>query len=88
MNGDSMRSMLPTHRQMMANMITQMNSDMSAANMPVDAAWNAMMDSLRTDLDAMSDMRPAELHAMMPEHRRRTMRVMEMHRQMMAGMQM
>ena len=88
MSGDSMRSMLPTHRQMMANMIAQMNREMTGMNMPADPAWNAVMDSLRTDLATMPDMDPAELQALMPEHHRRAMRVMEMHREMMAGMQM
>ena len=88
MSGDSMRTMLPTHRQMMANMIAQMNREMSDMDMPADAAWSAVMDSLRTDLATMADMDAAELRALMPDHHRRAMRMMDMHREMMAGMQM
>ena len=88
MTGDSLRGMLATHRQMMGNMIAQMNREMRDMNMPADPAWNATMDSLRSDLTAMADMDAAELTALMPGHHRRAMRVMEMHREMMAGMQM
>jgi len=86
MSGDSVHATLATHRQMMANMIAQMNREMRDMNMPADASWIATMDSLRSDLTAMPDMAPAELQAMMPGHHRRAIRLMEMHREMMAGM--
>ena len=88
MSGDSMHSTLATHRQMMANMIAQMNREMSEMNMPADAGWTATMDSLRDDLVTMPDLAAAELQALMPEHHRRAMRLMEMHADMMAAMQM
>ena len=88
MSGDSMHAMLSTHRQMMANMIAQMNREMRDMNMQADAAWSATMDSLRSDLATMAAMDPAELQALMPGHHRRAMRLMDMHREMMAGMQM
>ena len=71
MSGDSVRSMLPMHRQMMANMIAHMNRETSDMNMPVDAAWNALIDSLHADLATMPDRDSAELRALMPEHHRR-----------------
>ena len=88
MSGDSMRAMLATHRQMVANMLAQMNREMRDMNMAGDAAWNATVDSLRTDLAHMPRMDPAELQALMPGHRRRVMRLLEMHRDMMAAMAM
>ena len=88
MSGDSMHTMLARHRQMMANMIAEMNREMSEMNMQADGAWSATMDSLRTDLATMADVDPAELQALMPGHHRRAMRLMDMHREMMAGMQM
>ncbi|HUF12306.1 MAG TPA: hypothetical protein VMN78_04335 [Longimicrobiales bacterium] len=88
MSGDSVQSMLATHRQMMGNMIAQMNREMRDMNMAADASWTATVDSLRVDLTTMPDMDPAELQALMPGHNRRAMRLMEMHRTMMAGKQM
>ena len=88
MSGDSMVSMLPTHRQMMANMIAQMDREMVDMNMSADDDWSATMDSLRTDLVTMAEMDPAQLQALMPGHHRRATRLMDMHREMMAGMQM
>ena len=86
MSGDSLQGMLAGHRQMAANMIAQMNREMRDMNMPADASWNATMDSLRADLTAMPEMDPGELQAMLPGHHRRALRLMEMHREMMAGM--
>ncbi|MGH7481388.1 MAG: hypothetical protein ACRELV_04485 [Longimicrobiales bacterium] len=86
MSGDSVQGMLSTHRQMAANMIAQMNREMRDMDMPADEAWNATVDSLRSDLVAMPAMSAAELEALMPAHHRRIMRLMEMHREMMSGM--
>jgi ABC-type phosphate transport system auxiliary subunit len=85
---DSMRAMMPMHRQMTANMLSRLNREMRDMNMQADAAWSATMDSLRSDLATMAAMDPAELQALMPGHHRRAMRLMDMHREMMAGMQM
>ena len=83
---DSMRAMLPMHRQMVANMISQMNSEMRGMNMQGDAPWQATVDSLRNDLTRMPDLSARELGDMMPAHRARVTRLMEMHRSMMGGM--
>ena len=82
-SADSMRAMLPMHRQMLGNMIAQMNSQMRGMNMTADAQWNATVDSLRQDLTRMPEMSAQELHAFMPEHHDRVMRVMQKHRTMM-----
>ena len=86
--GDSLRAMLPMHRQMAANMLARMNREMRDMNMPGDAAWNATVDSLRQDLTRMPEMDAAEFQAAMPAHRSRLERLMEMHRAMMANMGM
>lgn len=85
---DSIQSMLPAHRQMVANMIAQANKDMRDMNMPGDAAWTATVDSLRQDLTRMPEMSGAELHQFMPAHGARVRRLMESHRAMMGNMRM
>jgi hypothetical protein len=86
MSADSMHALLPQHRQMAANMLALMNREMQGMNMAGDTAWNATVDSLRRDLTRMPAMSAQELHAFMPEHNRRVMALMEMHRTMMGRM--
>ncbi|HUF51830.1 MAG TPA: hypothetical protein VMN60_13470 [Longimicrobiales bacterium] len=83
---DSMKALLPMHRQMLANMIAQMNREMRDMNMTMDAQWDATVDSLRSDLTSMPDMSAQELHAAMPAHHERVLRLMDMHRTMMKNM--
>ena len=83
MSADRMKSMLPMHRQMVANMLSRMNSEMRQMNMSPDAAWTATIDSVRQDLTNMPEMSGAQLEAMMPAHRTRVMRLLEAHRAMM-----
>ena len=52
-SGDSLQRMLPMHRQMVANMLAEMNREMREMNMSGDAAWGAAVDSLRQDLVRM-----------------------------------
>jgi hypothetical protein len=85
---DSIQAMLPTHRQMVANMIAQFNKDMRGMNMPSDTAWTATVDSLRQDLTRMPEMSASELQQFMPAHGARVMRLMESHRTMMGSMRM
>ena len=83
---DSMRGMMTMHRQMVANMISQMNREMRDMNMTGDAAWTATMDSVRQDLVRLPELRGAELRNFMPAHRTRVMRLMEAHAAMMQSM--
>jgi hypothetical protein len=80
--GDSLKAMLPTHRQTAANLIAQMNREMRQMNMPADPAWTATVDSLRQDLVRMPEMGAAELQSAMPAHAARLGRLMRMHRSM------
>jgi hypothetical protein len=85
---DSLPTMLPEHRQMVANMIARVNQEMRDMSMQGDAGWTATVDSLRQDLRQMPEMSPAALKALMPQHRSRVSRLMEQHRAMMAAMGM
>jgi hypothetical protein len=84
--GDEMVAIVPEHRQMLGNMISEMNREMSAMDMRGTDAWNATVDSLREDLTRMSEMAAPELETMMDAHAERTRRLMEMHEEMMRGM--
>lgn len=85
-DAEQVKSMLPTHRPMVANMLSRMNSEMRGMNMSSDARWTALTDSLRQDLTRMPEMAGAELKALMPPHHARVMRLMQMHRDMMGSM--
>lgn len=86
--GEQIKANLPQHRQVVANMISQMNREMRDMNMAADSEWNQTIEALRQDLRQMPEMSAQELESFMPEHRGRVMRLMEMHREMMAGMGM
>jgi hypothetical protein len=87
-SGDSLKAMLPMHRQMAANMLAQMNREMRDMNMGADAAWTATVDSLRQDLVRMPEMGAPELQSFMSAHQARLERLMQMHSSMMGGMKM
>ena len=87
-SGDSLKAMLPTHRQMAGNLIAQMNREMRDMNMAADAGWTATVDSLRQDLVRMPEMDAAELLSFMPAHQARLDRLMQMHQAMMGNMKM
>ena len=82
MSGEQMKAMLPAHRQMVANMLSQMNQEMRSMNMSGDPQWTATADSIRQDLIHMAEMSPQELNRAMPAHHARITRLMEMHRKM------
>lgn len=83
MTGEQMKAMLATHRQMVANMLSQMNSEMRRMNMSGDPAWSATVDSVRQDLVHMPEMNGQQLQGMMPAHHARVTRLLEMHQRMM-----
>ena len=83
---DSLEAALPEHRQSVANLIAQMNREMRDMDMAGDAVWNATVDSLRQDLGRLPELGRDELESMMPTHRARVMRLIDMHRRMLASM--
>jgi hypothetical protein len=82
-SADSMRAMMPMHRQMADSALAAMEGDMRAMNVTPDAGWSALADSLRQDMTRMSAMSGSEMMAAMPEHHARMQRLMERHRAMM-----
>lgn len=87
-SGDAMMQRMPQHRQMVANMIAQMNREMREMNMTGDQEWSSTIEALRQDLIQMPEISAAEMESFMPEHRARVMRLMAMHQEMMQGMRM
>ena len=87
-SADSMKAMLPAHRQMGANMLAQMDQQMTSMNLSADGTWKAMSDSIREDLVRMPNLSGAELQAFMMAHHRRMTQLMAMHESMMKNMRM
>ena len=82
---DSLRRVLPMHRQMTANMLQQMNTEMRGMQMAGDTSWIALTDSVRQDLTQLPDVSSAELPGFMDRHRGRVERLMTRHEQMVRG---
>lgn len=80
---DSLRQIMPAHRQMAANLLAQMNTEMRQMNMSADSAWSALVDSVRRDLARMPELAPSEMAAFMAAHLERVRRLMERHGAMM-----
>jgi hypothetical protein len=78
-----MKAMLPVHRQMVTNMLSQMNDEMRKMNMQPSAAWIAAVDSVRQDLVHEPKMSARDLGANMGAHSARVSRLLQMHRAMM-----
>ena len=77
--GDSLRAMMPMHRQMASRMIAMMDTVGGGMGMAMDSAMVATRDSLRRDLDRMEGMSPAEMEAFLQEHDARMQRMLRMH---------
>jgi hypothetical protein len=82
---DSLRGLMPMHRQMTANMLQQMDSDMRGMQMAGDTSWTALADSVRQDVAQLPDVSAAGLPAFMERHRGRVERLMARHEQMMGS---
>lgn len=87
-SGEELKDMLPEHRQLVANMMAQMNQEMRSMDMSDNTEWNETVNALREDLVRLPEMTAEELKAFIPEHEERINKLVEMHRSMMAGMQM
>lgn len=87
-SGDSLKEMIPMHRQMTANMISDMNRQMTEMKMTGDAAWTTTMDSVRRDLTTLPELSGNQLKSFMTAHHSRVARLMEMHQRMMKNMKM
>lgn len=85
-NAAALQSMVPMHRQMAANMVAQINTEMGSMKMPADQRFTALMDSVRQDLTRLPDVSSAQLKAFMTDHHGRLSRLMQSHRDMMTSM--
>ncbi len=82
--GRTVIGMIPAHRTITANLLANMQSDMTAMSMPGDASWTTTVDSVRQDLVRLAELTPAETLALMPAHRARVLRLLAMHSAMMS----
>lgn len=76
--GDSLRAMLPVHRQMLAGLMAR------SPGMPMmhDAGWQALMDSLHRDMALLADpsgLSATAMDSIMAVHRGRVERMLDMH---------
>jgi hypothetical protein len=85
MSPDQMAAEMEAHRQMTANVLTQMNADMRGMNMTGDPRWIALVDSIRQDLIQLPNVPRGQLETIMPGHLSRMERLMAMHQAMMRG---
>jgi len=76
------KAMIPMHRQMVANMLSSFDDSMRQMNMPTDAAWIALRDSILQDVTHMPDLSPSQLRTLIPQHHERLNRLMKMHKNM------
>jgi hypothetical protein len=80
--GDSLRAMLPTHRQMAASLLAEMNREMRLMKDGRGARLDRHADSVRQDLVRLPEMGAAELQSAMPAHEARLNRLVGMHQAM------
>ncbi len=67
--------LLPQHTRLVTDMLQRFEARVRAMHVTVDPDWVAVIDSVKMDLDRMPRMRAAELHAYLPAHARRVMRI-------------
>jgi hypothetical protein len=81
--GDSLRRMMPMHRQMADSLMAQVRQQMHRMPSGGGAAWQALADSVQQDMRRMEHMSGTELQTFLSEHQARVMRLMQAHRGMM-----
>lgn len=84
--GADLQAMVPMHRQMAANLLSQINTEMRGMNMAPDARFTAVMDSVRQDLARLPDVPASQLKTFMTSHHARLQRLMQAHKDMMGTM--
>lgn len=87
-SGEQIKAMVPEHRQIVANMIAQMNQEMRGMDMADNTEWNSTVAALREDLVRLPEMTAEEIKTFLPEHQTRIDRLVEMHGEMMSKMKM
>jgi hypothetical protein len=74
------------HEAMASQMLDAMGSDMTMMGMHPDAAWNALVDSVKRDLAELPSLSGRALEARVQAHAERMRRLLGMHETMMKGM--
>jgi hypothetical protein len=82
---DSLHRLMAMHRQMTANMLQQMDTEMRGMQITPDTSWTALADSVRQDLTQLPNVSAAELSEFMERHRGRVERLMARHERMMGN---
>ena len=85
MSAEQMTAMIPMHRQMVDNMLSQMESESQAKNLPASPAWNALADSVRQDLARLPETNKNDVKQAMPADCARVTRLIRMHQAMMSA---
>ena len=85
MSPDRMSGMMAAHERMMSQMMDRMGADMRGMNMRSDVKWDALTDSVKTDLADLPSLKGPELLARMKAHSGRVQRLIDMHEGMMKG---
>lgn len=67
--------LLAAHTRAVNGMLTRFETKVRAMHVSVDPDWVAVIDSVQSDLARMPAMSPADLHAFIPAHARRVMRI-------------
>ncbi len=80
----TIRTLVSGHRQMVANMLSQMNGAMRQMHMTSDGDWTALVDSVRQDLVMMPEQSAESLRSMMPPHTARIRHLAALHAGMMS----
>ena len=79
LRGSKLMAALPEHRYLTANLVSQMQMDMRAAQISTARPWDALVDSVLHDLVRLPDESVSGVTAMMPAHRARVARLITMH---------
>lgn len=69
------KELLPAHISAVAGMLDRFETKVRAMHVKMDPDWVAVIDSVKNDMKRMPDMSTDQLHAFLPEHNRRVMRI-------------
>lgn len=85
---DDLAALALTHRVRMEQMLHAMDEDMQMMSMTADTAWRALADSVRSDLQVISEQQGQSLVLRLRAHAGRMRRLLGMHERMMGPMEM
>jgi hypothetical protein len=77
--------MQQAHEAMASQMLDAMGSDMTMMGMHPDAAWTALVDSVKRDLAELPSLSSRSLATRIMQHVQRMRRLLDMHQRMMSA---